>query len=207
MSPKSNNTDEFSGNSVDLNPFKQFMKWLGERPGTVQEEKFVAALGTASKEGRVSVREVLVREIDDDGFIFFTNYKSRKARQIDDNPFGALLFYWPEMYRQVRIEGRIRKVTAERSSGYFNSRPRSNQVSAWVSEQSQTIPDRQFLETRFSYFMDKFSNMPVPKPPEWGGYKLFPQWFEFWQGRADRLHDRIIYSASGDDWTISRLAP
>lgn len=207
MLPIRNNNEELSEDRIDHNPFQQFIRWLEERPETVDEEKYAAALGTSDREGRVSVREVLVREIDGDGFTFFTNYKSRKANQIDDNPFGALLFYWPEMHRQVRIEGRIGKVTAARSSSYFSNRPRENQISAWVSEQSQTIPDRKFLETRFSYFKDKFKNKPVPKPPEWGGYKLIPLWFEFWQKRENRLHDRIVYSASGDKWTITRLAP
>jgi pyridoxamine 5'-phosphate oxidase len=207
MLPISNNNEELSEDRIDQNPFRQFFRWLEERPETVSEEKYAAALGTSDKEGRVSVREVLVRDIDDDGFTFFTNYKSRKAGQIDENPFGALLFYWPEMYRQVRIEGRIGRVPEASSTGYFNNRPRGNQISAWVSEQSQTIPDRKFLETRFSWYKDQFDNRPVPKPPEWGGYKLNPDWFEFWQGRSDRLHDRIVYSASGDKWIITRLAP
>jgi len=199
--------EELTETTADPDPFNQFKKWLKERPLPVNEEQYTAILGTAGTEGRVSVRIVLVKEIENDGFIFFTNYKSRKGNQIAENPFGALLFYWLEMHRQVRIEGRFEKITPIKSSGYFENRPRQSQLSSWASEQSQPVPDRRFLEERVSFFKEKFKNQLVPKPIGWGGYKLIPQWFEFWQEREHRLHDRIAYSASGDKWIINRLAP
>ncbi len=199
--------EEFSEASVDPDPFIQFGKWLSERSAPDEEEQYVAVLGTSGTEGRVSARIVLIKEIDKDGFIFYTNYKSRKGNQIDENPFGALLFYWPEMKRQVRIEGRFQKIPARRSADYFENRPRMSQLASWASEQSKPVPDREYLDARLTYFKNKFTGQLVPKPNEWGGYKLAPLWFEFWEQREHRLHDRISYSASGDKWIIKRLAP
>jgi len=193
--------------TVNADPFRQFSKWLNEKPLRADEEQYVAILGTAGTEGRVSVRTVLVKDIDNEGFTFFTNYNSRKAHQITENPFGALLFYWPEMHRQVRIEGRFGKVPSIKSSEYFEKRTRQSQLSSWASEQSQPVTDRKYLEDKVEFFRDKFKDQLVTRPPDWGGYKLIPLWFEFWQEREHRLHDRIIYTASDNKWVITRLAP
>ncbi len=201
------NNQDLSEFSVDPDPFRQFRKWLNERVLPVYEEPYTVVLATAGTEGRVSARIVLIREIEEDGFVFFTNYNSRKGNQITENPFGALLFFWPDMQRQVRVEGRFEKVAASKSSEYFENRPRQSQLSSWASEQSKNVPDRKFLEDRVTFFKNKFDKQLVPKPAEWGGYKLIPLWFEFWQERDYRLHDRIAYSVSGDKWIINRLAP
>lgn len=201
------NRQDLSEFSVDPDPFRQFSKWLNERILPVSEEPYTVVLATAGTEGRVSARIVLIKEIEKDGFVFFTNYNSRKGNQIVENPFGALLFHWPDMQRQVRVEGRFEKVSITKSAEYFENRPRQSQLSSWASEQSNIVPDRKYLEDRVAFFKNKFDKQLVPKPAEWGGYKLIPLWFEFWQERDHRLHDRIAYSISGDSWIINRLAP
>jgi len=197
----------FSETSVDSSPFKQFEKWYREKislNGSVQES---VSLGTSSKNGRVSVRTVLLKEFDEKGFIFFTNYKSKKGKQLNENAYAAMLFYWPEMNRQIRIEGVIKKIPAHNSDSYFNTRPPESQLSAWASEQSTEIPGRQYLETRFNYYKNLFAGKKIDRPPQWGGLILIPDWFEFWQEGNHRMHDRIIYSCEKDGWHISRLAP
>jgi len=199
--------EELSETTADPDPFRQFTRWLNERSVPSDEEQHIAVLGTAGTEGRVAVRVILVKGIDNTGFTFFTNYGSRKGNQIAENPFGALLFHWPEIHRQIRIEGRIEKVPAIKSAEYFEKRPRQSQLSSWASEQSQAIPDRKYLDGRVEFYRDKFKDQLVPRPAEWGGYKLIPLWFEFWQEREHRLHDRIIYKESGNMWIMIRLAP
>lgn len=196
-----------SEKSVDTNPFVQFRKWYDEHLKTSSGIPGTVSLGTATPEGKVSVRTVLLKDYDEKGFVFFTNYRSRKAAQISQNPSAALLFYWEESGRQVRIEGIIMRTTRKESSSYFSIRPRESQVGAWASQQSSTIPDRLYLENSYRYYETKFNRIPVPKPPHWGGYRLVPDFFEFWQDGKFRLHDRVVYNREKDFWVISRLAP
>jgi pyridoxamine 5'-phosphate oxidase len=198
---------DFSEKTVDPNPFIQFKSWYDEHmaSGTAIPES--VTLATSSKDGGVSARTVLLKGYHDKGFIFFTNYKSRKGIQLLSNPMAALLFYWRESGRQVRIEGITEKVLEADSESYFRTRPRESQISAWASEQSSTIPDREHLNDIFTFYSNKFSGKPVPKPPHWGGFLLKPWWFEFWQNGEFRLHDRLTYSKRKDTWIIERLAP
>jgi len=198
---------DFSETEFEKNPFTQFGNWYREHllcgiliPDTV-------SLGTSSSAGKVSVRTVLLKEFTENGFVFFTNYNSRKGKDLSQNNSAALLFYWPESGRQVRIEGTVIKISEDESESYFKSRPRESQLSAWASEQSSVIPDRQYLEKRYELFKNKFDNNPVKKPSHWGGYRLVAEWFEFWQEGEFRLHDRITYSKRNDIWIIARLAP
>lgn len=198
---------DFSEMTADLNPFVQFKTWYDERLISGIAIPDSVSLGTASAEGRVSVRTVLLKDYDDTGFVFFTNYRSRKGVQLSLNPRAALLFYWPESGRQVRIEGLTEKVSKEDSESYFKTRPRESQLSARASEQSSVIPNRQYLENQYNYYKNMFSGKPVDKPLHWGGFRLIPEWFEFWQNRDFRLHDRLTYTKRKDLWVIERLAP
>lgn len=193
--------------TADPDPFVQFTKWYNEHLETGMEIPDSASLGTASATGRVSVRTVLLKGYDKDGFVFFTNYNSKKGSHLTENPFAALLFYWPESGRQVRVEGSAEKVTEEESVTYFSTRPRDSQISAWASEQSSVIPDRVYLEKRYDYFKTRFENKHVEKPPHWGGFRLIPDLIEFWTNGEFRLHDRIIYTRSEDSWIMNRQAP
>lgn len=201
------NNKNFSEKTVDPNPFVQFKIWYNEHLtfGTAIPDS--VSLGTATTDGRVSVRSVLLKDFDDTGFVFFTNYRSRKGFQLSSNPEAALLFYWQESGRQIRIEGVTKKVSEEISESYFKTRPRESQFAAWASEQSSVIPDRQHLEKRYNYYKNLFSEKPVDRPAQWGGFRLIPRWFEFWQNGEFRLHDRITYRKSKDLWIIERLAP
>lgn len=196
-----------SETTVDPDPYVQFRKWYSEHLETGIDIPDSVSLGTASAQGRVSVRTVLLKGYDERGFVFFTNYNSKKGRQLSENPFAALLFYWPESGRQVRIEGITEKVTEKESVSYFSTRPRYSQISAWASEQSSAIPDRLYLENRHEFFKIRFENKPVEKPSHWGGFRIIPDLFEFWSDGAFRLHDRIVFSRINDDWSITRLAP
>jgi pyridoxamine 5'-phosphate oxidase len=197
----------FSEKSADLNPFIQFDIWYKERLSSGIEIPNTLFLSTVSGNGNVSSRTLLLKDYNESGFYFFTNYNSKKGSHLRSNNRVALLFYWPEYGRQVRIEGFAEKVTEKESESYFETRPRENQLSAWASEQSTVIPDRQYLESRFEYFLNKYKNMPVEKPKYWGGYRVVPDWFEFWQEGASRLHDRISYSRKNNSWILKRLAP
>jgi pyridoxamine 5'-phosphate oxidase len=192
---------------IDANPFIQFDIWYRnhQRSGAVEPSSM--SLGTASDKGSVAVRTVLLKHYDEDGFIFFTNYESKKGLQLKSNDKAALLFYWPESNQQVRIEGKAEKVAEEISVDYHKSRPRGSQLSAWASRQSTVIPGREYLEHQYHYYKEKFYRKPVIKPPYWGGYRIVPDWFEFWQSGRFRLHDRIIYSQKNGLWLIERLAP
>jgi pyridoxamine 5'-phosphate oxidase len=198
---------EFSEKSVDQDPYVQFRKWYNEHLEADMAIPDAVSLGTASTEGRVSVRTVLLKDYDDKGFIFFTNYTSKKGMQMEENPSAAMHFYWSEAGRQVRIEGIIERLPEAESSVYFMTRPRESQISAWASDQSSVIPDRQYLEKRYEYFKTKYENKAVGKPPHWGGFRLIPDFFEFWHDGAFRLHDRIVYTKGDDSWIINRLAP
>ena len=188
-------------------PIQFFDTWLkeAENTGVVLPESM--SVSTCTTEGRPSSRMVLLKEVDQDGFVFFTNYGSRKAGELEQNPFAALLFHWNILQRQVRIEGRIDRVSHEESEAYFHSRGRGSQIGAWASKQSQTLDERQSLVDSVKFYEEKFAGKAVPLPEFWGGYRVIPEKIEFWQGKADRLHDRFVYTKQGSEWTITRLNP
>lgn len=199
--------NQLSEDLFDGDPFVQFEKWYLERLCSGVEIPNTMSVATSSDDGRVSLRTVLLKEYDKTGFVFYTNYNSKKGSQLSSNSGVALLFYWPELNRQVRIEGVAEKVSKKDSDTYFASRPLESQISAWASPQSSVISGREFLEERFREFSDKFLNKPVPRPENWGGYRVVPSWFEFWQDGEFRLHDRLSYSFTDNKWNLSRLAP
>lgn len=188
-------------------PMDQFRLWFEEYK-KLEVKDFNAMLLTTNKlDGAPTSRVVLLKELNSNGFDFFTNYNSNKAKEIDNDSRVSLNFFWPLMERQIRIEGEARKVSAEESDTYFNMRPRGSQIGAWVSPQSEIIESREFLENREIEFENKFKDSPVPRPEHWGGYRIYPRRVEFWQGRTSRLHDRIAYELNGNQWLINRLAP
>lgn len=193
--------------TIDLNPFNQFDRWYKEHLATEIAIPDSVSLGTASDDGHISIRTVLLKGYDERGFVFFTNYNSRKGLQLSLNAKVALLFYWPESGRQIRIEGIAHKVTSEESELYFKSRPRESQLSTWASQQSTVIRNRKELEDLHNYYNNLFLNKAVPRPDYWGGYRIVPAWFEFWQDREFRLHDRLTYRFDNNNWIIERLAP
>lgn len=166
-----------------------------------------AALATAAPDAQPSVRMVLVRDMDERGFVFFTNFRSRKGRDLDANPVAALCFYWPWIDEQVRVEGRVSRLAAGESDAYFASRPRGSQIGAWASRQSEPLSSREELEARWRETKERFEGQVVPRPAEWGGYRLVPDRIEFWKAGAFRLHDRMLYSRTGDTWTAVALYP
>jgi pyridoxamine 5'-phosphate oxidase len=196
-------------NELDADPFAQFGRWFDEAKNAVKELPEAMMLATATREGEVSVRSVLLKDFDQRGFVFYTNYNSRKGAQIHDNPRASLAFWWPPLERQVRIEGAVVRVTEEESDAYFATRPRGSQLGAWASEQSKVIAGRGDLDARFEELSTTYRDRPIPRPPHWGGYRVIPILFEFWQGRQDRLHDRFAYRLRADskDWVIERLSP
>lgn len=190
------------------NPIEQFAKWFQEAMDSQILEPNAFTLATANKEGKPSARTLLLKGFDKEGFVFFTNYESRKAEDLLQNPKAAMLFTWLDLQRQIRIEGDIEKVSQEESEEYFQSRPRGSQIGAWSSPQSQSIESREVLESNQKMMEEKFSGLEkLPVPPFWGGYRIRPNWFEFWQGRESRLHDRIVYALQNGNWEIGRLAP
>jgi pyridoxamine 5'-phosphate oxidase len=193
---------------VDRNPFRQFDAWFAQAVDAQLPEPNTMTLATVDSRGRPSARIVLIKGVDERGFVFFTNYESRKGRELAENPFASLLFYWIELERQVRIEGTVVKTSAEESDKYFHSRPVGSRIGAWASEQSQVIESRAVLEAREKEFSAQYGENP-PRPPHWGGYRLIPDAIEFWQGRPSRLHDRLRYTRTSDngDWQIARLSP
>ncbi len=193
-------------NNIDKDPFKQFAKWFDQALKSDLLLPNAMALATASKDGKPSVRMVLLKEFDQKGFIFFTNYESKKGKELEGNPYASVLFYWESLERQVRIEGTVEKVTKEESENYFKTRPFKSRVGAWASKQSSVIESRSVIIKEFLKYMVKFGKN-VPLPAIWGGYRLLPSSFEFWQGRPNRLHDRISYTKLKSGWKIERLAP
>lgn len=190
------------------NPIDQFRKWFDESLKSGVAEPNAMTLSTVDATYRPVGRIVLLKGIETDGFTFFTNYKSQKGAQLEIHPFAALTFFWIELERQVRITGKIEKVTVEESDAYFAVRPRGSQIGAWVSEQSTEIVSRESLNERLEFFEKKFEGITVPRPEHWGGYKVIPDSIEFWQGRASRLHDRVLYTLDeSGSWSTSRLAP
>jgi pyridoxamine 5'-phosphate oxidase len=195
-----------SVSSVSKDPFKQFEKWFQDVLNSGFLEPNAMTLATATKAGKPSARVVLLKGIHDGGFVFYTNYKSKKGKDIEDNPFGSILFYWDRLERQVRIEGKIEKVSHQESEEYFNTRPYKSRVGAWASKQSSVIESRSAIVREFLKYMMKFKTH-VPLPDVWGGYRLIPDSFEFWQGRPNRLHDRVRFTKNKSGWKIERLAP
>jgi pyridoxamine 5'-phosphate oxidase len=194
---------------VDRDPFKQFAKWLDEvrASGVSEQDAISMTLATATKDARPSARVVLLKSFDDSGFVFYTNYLSGKGQELDENPQACLLFYWPSFWRQVRIEGAVEKVSAAESEEYFQSRPLGSKLGAWASNQSEVVDSRDTLEARFAELEKRFGE-DVPRPAHWGGYRLRPNSIEFWQGRDNRLHDRLRYRLQENGaWVIERLEP
>lgn len=198
---------ELSEADIDKNPIAQFAKWFKDALDAKLYEPNVMTLATADLSGKPSSRILLLKGFDEDGFVFFTNYNSKKGKDLQENPQAAMQFFWPELERQVRIEGIVTKATAEASTAYFHSRPKGSQIGASASPQSTVIPDREILEERVKELTATYQETEVPRPEHWGGYVMKPAHIEFWQGRPSRLHDRITYTSVNGVWTINRLAP
>ena len=188
------------------NPITEFLSAL-ERAANRQIDTAPVALATADGSGQPSVRMVLLRGVDERGFVFHTNYTSRKARELAANPRAAICVHWHSLEEQIRIEGRVEQLSGPESDAYFASRPRGSQLGAWASDQSAVLPSRETLEEKYREVERRFDGRPVPRPPFWGGFRLVPERIEFWFGRPDRLHDRVLYVRDGDAWTIERLYP
>lgn len=201
-----------SEKEVSPSPIDQFERWLNEAMKSEVLEPTAMVLSTVSAEGQPSSRVVLLKDLDSNGFVFYTNYSSKKGVELSQNARASLLFFWPELQRQVRIEGEVKRVNPEQSTTYFQSRPKGSQLGAWASPQSQVVPHREFLDERIEEMEKKFEGLEVlPRPEHWGGFSLIPNRIEFWQGRGSRMHDRIRYertsSSVTSEWKIERLAP
>ena len=203
---KSYEREKLDEADVAQDPLEQFTRWMQQAIDAQIPEPNAMTLATVSKENRPSTRPVLIKGCDERGIVWYTNYESRKARQISKNPWASLQFHWVELERVVRIEGKVEKVSAEESEAYYRSRPLDSRIAAWASPQSEVIADRKALEKRVKEFNQKFGENP-PLPPNWGGLRLVPERWEFWQGRKNRLHDRIVYRREKGNWLRERLAP
>jgi pyridoxamine 5'-phosphate oxidase len=192
---------------VDADPVKQFRVWMEQAIHSGIHEPNAMTLATCTPDGKPSARIVLLKGFDQDGFTFFSNYESRKGKEMAANPFAALVIFWGELERQVRIEGRVETVSERESDEYHASRPRGSQLGAWTSWQSEVIAGREVLEKRLAEFTERFGERAVPRPPHWGGYRLAPETIEFWQGRPSRLHDRLRYRLVESKWVLERLSP
>jgi len=203
---KSYEREKLEEADVAQDPLEQFTRWMQQAIEAQIPEPNAMTLATVSKENRPSTRPVLIKGCDERGIVWYTNYESRKARQISMNPWASLQFHWVELERVVRIEGKVEKVSAEESEAYYRSRPLDSRIAAWASPQSEVIADRKALEKRVEEFKQKYGENP-PLPPNWGGLRLVPERWEFWQGRKNRLHDRIVYRREKGNWLRERLAP
>ena len=189
-------------------PIEQFRRWFDEALAANLYEPNAMTLATATRAGKPSARVVLLKGFDEKGFVFYTNYEGRKARELEENLHCALVFYWGELERQVRIEGHAERVSEEESDAYYGSRPRGSLLGAWVSEQSRPVGDREALEERLRRLETEYEGREIPRPPFWGGYRVEPEEIEFWQGRENRLHDRLLYRRQDDvGWRVERLQP
>ncbi len=193
---------------VAPDPVEQFRRWFDAALDAGLHEPNAMTVATATRDGSPSARVVLLKGFDSRGFVFYTNYEGRKGRELEENPRAALLFYWGELERQVRIEGAVARVSEEESDAYYASRPRGSRLGAWASEQSRPVESREVLEARLRGLEKEYEGQNIPRPPFWGGYRVEPEAVEFWQGRENRLHDRIVYRRTGDGgWEIGRLQP
>ena len=193
---------------IDRDPIAQFQRWFADAVAAGLPLPEAMSLSTITPEGKPTARMVLLKRVDADGFVFFTNYRSAKARELTGNPNASLVFFWPQLERQVRVEGVVSKTSAAESREYFATRPRGSQIGAWASPQSEVIQGREVLEQRQAELEEVYRDREIPWPEHWGGYCLKPERIEFWKGRRDRLHDRILYVRQSDEsWTIQRLAP
>lgn len=188
-------------------PVTMFRGWLHDAVVAGLHEPNAMVVATASEAGLPAARTVLLKDLDDRGFVFYTNYDSRKGRELDANPACALLFPWHDLERQVRIEGLADRISAAENQAYFDTRPRASQVGAWASPQSEVVPDRASLDASYARMEARFGEQPIPVPPHWGGYRVRPDVVEFWQGRRSRMHDRLRYRRTADGWVTERLAP
>jgi pyridoxamine 5'-phosphate oxidase len=188
-------------------PFVRFGEWFARAQNSGFVEPNAMTVATADTNGRPSARTILLRGWDPGGFTFYTNYESRKGSEIAANPHAALLFFWDKLSRQIRIEGPIEKIASEESDAYYRSRPRGHRLGAWVSAQSRLIDSRDELEAKMTEIESRYPGDDVPRPPYWGGYRVRPERFEFWEGRPNRLHDRFVYRRDGELWVVERLAP
>ena len=194
--------------AVAVDPIAQFRTWFDQATAEGLPEPNAVTVSTATPEGRPSSRVVLMRGFDERGFVFYTNYRSRKGREIEENPHAAMCFFWQPMERQVRIDGRIEKTTEVESDDYFRGRPTGSKLGAWVSNQSGVVPGRSTLEAEMEAIKIRFPGEEIPRPPHWGGFRVVPESVEFWQGRRSRLHDRLVYRRADDGgWRVERLAP
>lgn len=203
---------EYAKEKLDIDtvagePVEQFEAWFMEALAAEVLEANAMNLATVSESGRPTSRIVLLKGIEEGKFVFFTNYQSNKGRELENNPYCALTFFWAELERQVRIEGKVSRISEKRSIDYFNSRPRGAQIGAWTSPQSAPVESRSLLELRYKQLEEQFGEKPIEKPKQWGGYEVDPFLIEFWQGRPNRLHDRILYVKKDSSWEIRRLAP
>jgi len=199
-------SEELRKSNVDENPVKQFSKWFNQAAEAAIIEPGAMIIATADKKGIPSLRTVLLKSFDMKGFIFFTNFTSKKAKDLLENPYAELLFIWKELERQIRISGHAEKIPRDQSEDYFKTRTYESKIGAWASSQSSIIPSREYLDKKYKEYIEKYPS-EVPMPGYWGGLKLFPQKMEFWQGRKHRMHDRICYIKKEDRWEIIRLSP